>query len=46
MDQRRVMSVAGRRSKPFDPQKMLEVIQAIENELLQARRFPARPSGE
>ncbi len=46
MDQLRAMSVAGCLIKPFDPQKMLEIIQAIKDEKLQATWFPSRTAGE
>jgi DNA-binding response OmpR family regulator len=46
MGQRRAMSVAGCLINPFDPPKMLEIIQEIENERPKACRFPARLSGE
>jgi two-component system response regulator HydG len=45
MDQLRAMSVAGCLIKPFDPQKMLEIIQAIQDEKLQTTWFPSRNAG-
>jgi len=46
MDQLRAMSVAGCLVKPFDPQKLLEIIQAIEDEQLQTTWFPSHTAGE
>ena len=46
MDQLRTMSVAGCLIKPFDPQKMLDIIRAIENDNLHNAWFPSRTAGE
>jgi len=46
MDQLRAMSVAGCLIKPFDPQQMLEIIQAIENDKLHNLWFPPATAGE
>jgi two-component system response regulator HydG len=46
MDQLRAMSIAGCLIKPFDPQKMLEIIQAIKDERFQTIWFPSRTPGE
>ncbi len=45
MDQLRTMSVAGFLIKPFDPQKMLDIIRSIENDNLQNAWFPSRTAG-
>jgi two-component system response regulator HydG len=46
MDQLKAMSIAGCLIKPFDPQKMLDIIQAIENDNLHNLWFPSRTAGE
>lgn len=45
MDQLRTMAVAGCLIKPFDPQKMLDIIQSIENDSLHNRWFTSRTAG-
>jgi two-component system response regulator HydG len=45
MDQLRAMSVAGCLIKPFDPQEMLEIIRAIQDDKLQSTWFPSRAAG-
>ena len=46
MDQLRAMSIAGCLIKPFDPQDLLKIIRAIEDEKLHNHWFSARADGE
>jgi DNA-binding response OmpR family regulator len=43
--QLRAMAIAGYLAKPFDPRELLEIIQKIQDNQLQANWFPPRPDG-